>query len=371
MSTQLYKERQSNIETLRIICMFLIVLHHFVVHGGSIGMEGVSYNRTISLIILPAGKICFNTFVAISTWFLVKSSFKGSRFIKMWLQVLFYNIVGMVATCLVGGEYADGVTWRTWLGCFFPITGNSHGFAAAYLAFYLLTPFLKIITEKANKNQICLLIILLTITQLNTGLLGHIIGYTQTLVSEMLLFVLCYFISFYLQEYPYKWQSNKAVLLIVFVGLWGITALSRIMDNYHPGNWIVSFFANFVTGSEFSYVNIVAGYALFLLFNGMKTYTNKFVNSIASTMFGVLLIHDHNYFRPVMWRSIVKAQEWYYVPTIQFVLRMIVVSTLIMLVGVLVDFARTNLLEKRILKSHAALWAVDKIDKMSAGDGDR
>lgn len=366
---QITKQRQSNIELLRIVCMFLIVLHHFVVHGGSIGMDGMLSNRTISLIILPAGKICFNTFVAISTWFLVKSSFKGSRFVKTWLQVLFYNVVILAVVCLIGGEYASGITWKNWFGSLFPMTGNSHGFAAAYLAFYLLTPFLKMITDHASKKQICMVIAVLAVTQLNTNLLGYIIGYTQPIVSEILLFVLCYFISYYLQEYPFKWQTNTVVLSVLLVGMWGLTAACRIWDSYHPGNWFVSFFANFVTGSELSYVNIVAGYALFLLACKVKLPYNKAINGIASTMFGVLLIHDHNYFRATLWHTIVKARDWYYIPAVNFTLKMVAVCLGVFLIGVAVDYLRQNLIEKNIMKSKIVCSLVDKIDKLSAGGG--
>lgn len=50
------KERKSNIELCRIICMLLIIAHHCVVHGGAINID-TCINKYIALFLLPGGKI--------------------------------------------------------------------------------------------------------------------------------------------------------------------------------------------------------------------------------------------------------------------------------------------------------------------------
>lgn len=86
------KERESNIELLRIICMMMIIGAHFVYHGGALsGTSGV--NQVISSFLAIGGKVGFDCFIVISAWFLVNSSFKIERFLKVWGQVLFYNVL--------------------------------------------------------------------------------------------------------------------------------------------------------------------------------------------------------------------------------------------------------------------------------------
>ncbi len=181
------KIRKSNIELLRIVCMLMLIAHHYVVHGGAIGISEHTMNRTIAMMVLPAGKICFNCFVAISTWFLVNSKFKATKFLKVWFQVLFYNLVVLAGVQIIGGA-ESGITYRQWIGAFLPIIGNSHGYAAAYLAFYLSLPFLEMVKIKINKNQLILFISILSLTQLGTTAIGPVIGYTQPMPSEILLF---------------------------------------------------------------------------------------------------------------------------------------------------------------------------------------
>lgn len=361
------KERYSNFEVLRILCMFLIVMHHFTVHGGAIGMEGMTANRIISLIILPLGKICFNCFVALSTWFLVKSTFKASRFLKIWFQVLFYNVVFLALAYKLGGVYAESITWKTWLGAILPICGNSHGYASAYMAFYLTIPFLKMVSDSIKKRQEVFLICILSITQLGVGMIGPIIGYMQPLVSEILLFVLCYYVSDYLQKYPFQWQNNSVLLTGVFLCVWFFTAFCRIWNAVHPEVWFTGYFANYVTGSELSVVNIIAGYALFLLFKNIRMPNNKAVNAVASTMFGILLAHDHNYFRPVLWKVLLKTDEWYYIPTAQFVGRMLAVTILIMTVGIVIEFLRQMLIERPLSKSKPVAMVSAFLDECASG----
>ena len=41
------KQRSSNLELLRIFCMFIIVMHHFALHSGFIYGEELSFNKIL------------------------------------------------------------------------------------------------------------------------------------------------------------------------------------------------------------------------------------------------------------------------------------------------------------------------------------
>lgn len=73
------RQRETNIELCRIVSMVLIIMHHCATHGGGTNIDG-SINKWIAYSFVPLGKICFNTFIAISMWFLVDSEFKFKKF---------------------------------------------------------------------------------------------------------------------------------------------------------------------------------------------------------------------------------------------------------------------------------------------------
>lgn len=361
-------ERNSSIEVLRMLCMVLLIAHHLVVHGGSISLEGMTNNRILSLIILPAGKICFNCFVAISTWYLVKSEFRGVKFLKVWLQVLFYNVFFLGAAVLLGGVEAE-ISWKTWIGSLFPILGNSHGYAASYLAFYLLVPFLKILADRITRRQNAFLIVLLVLTQLCTVPFGQLIDYTQPMSSEILLFVLCFFISLYMQRYPFRLQNRKPLLALIVAACWGSAACCHILGA-NTGAWLPSFYAGVVAGSELSIVNVLGGYALFLIFYNIKMPVNNVVNRLATTTFGILLMHDHNYFRYVVWNTIVQVPAWSNGPTLIFIRNSIIAVAAIFVVGAAFDFARQKLLERPVFKSRAVTAAAKWLDGVLTGNAE-
>lgn len=73
------RERNSNFEILRIICMLLIVAHHFSVHGGFYyDASVISLNRFWIQFLIPCGRVGTNCFVMISGYFLVADRFSST-----------------------------------------------------------------------------------------------------------------------------------------------------------------------------------------------------------------------------------------------------------------------------------------------------
>lgn len=69
------KIRMSNFELLRILCMFLIVAHHFSVHStfsNDISVVNLCLVRALRI----GGKLAVNVYVLISGYFMISSKFK-------------------------------------------------------------------------------------------------------------------------------------------------------------------------------------------------------------------------------------------------------------------------------------------------------
>lgn len=348
------KERNSNIELLRILCMLILIIHHCVLHGGAVNMDLCS-NREIAIFFVPAGKIAFDAFVAISMYFLVDQDFRTNKFVKTWFLVLFYSVAFAFLACAFGVS----VSRKEILASFFPIIGNAHGFASAYLAFYLLLPILRK-TRSMSKFQLQWLIAVLTICEIGTQMMGSITEYYQILYSELLLFVLCYYVSLYLKEFPLKICSSKFFLCLIIIlvyalrlSLMYITTDSVILQK-------IVFFVSMNIGDESSIFNIIAGYALFYLFLNIRMKSSKVINTLAIGAFPVLLIHDHNIFRHVIWRLVFKTQEWYYDSF--FILRLLLVCICIYVFGFILEIMRKNILEKPLLRLNIITQVCEKID---------
>ena len=82
-------KRNSTIELLLIVCMFLIVLGHLV--GNGLNRDGFHDVLIIpSMFILSASVIAVNCFVLISGFYLIKNSINSA--LKIFFEALFYSL---------------------------------------------------------------------------------------------------------------------------------------------------------------------------------------------------------------------------------------------------------------------------------------
>lgn len=88
-------ERQSNLELLRIFSMFLIVMHHFSVHGGIplvLENQSISPNLVLGQFFYCFGKVGVNLFVMITGYFLITRLGRLSSFLKLVITTFFYSV---------------------------------------------------------------------------------------------------------------------------------------------------------------------------------------------------------------------------------------------------------------------------------------
>ena len=94
----LKKGRQVNLELLRMLSMYMVVVMHLFATGaeslaeadfGGISYFAVWYVNTLCHV----ANICF---ILISAYFLVMLPFRLSRLLRLWLMVLFYTVSGLL-----------------------------------------------------------------------------------------------------------------------------------------------------------------------------------------------------------------------------------------------------------------------------------
>lgn len=143
--------RQSNMEMLRIIAMFMILVLH--ADFWSLGAPTISdFHRafipsTVRVFVEALAIVSVNVFVLISGWFTIKPSVKG--FCNFIFQCLFF-FIGIYAVMLMTG-LAD-LSIKGLAICFFLTSKN--WFIKAYIGLYILAPILNVFSEKASKKEL-------------------------------------------------------------------------------------------------------------------------------------------------------------------------------------------------------------------------
>ena len=142
------KQRQSNIELLRILSMVMIVFLHIMNHGGL--LDTVVYgtvNYYAFWMIEVLSYVSVNVYVLISGYFLITQKFSLKKLLTILIEVLFYSMLfftifvisGRVPFSLKGLALAIVPVKEYW-------------FTRIYIGLYILFPFLNMALLKLSKT---------------------------------------------------------------------------------------------------------------------------------------------------------------------------------------------------------------------------
>lgn len=332
------KERQTNIELLRIVSMVMIVFHHFAVHGGfnwdtaTVTIPHLWYN-----LIVMGGKIGVDVFVLISGYFLITSHgslFDFKRILKFWGQIIFYSL-GIYGLSLLFHIQNYGMKIVV-----FPITFSSWWFASTYFVLYLIHPFLNMFLNALSKKTYQTLLVVLVI------MWSIIPTFTmQSFESNSL----CWFVTIYaIAGYARLYGFNPKITTKGYFAMWAVfTALtylsSLVFTLLATKRSAFSGYITYFYGMEKISVLLIS-LTLFMAFATLKMDYHKWINILATAAFGVYLIHDSNIIRPYLWLNLF--QNYQYQDSLLLIPYSIIVVLLVYVVCTAIDLIRKKVFEK-------------------------
>ncbi len=285
--------RQTNMELLRILAMFLILTVH--ADYWALGLPTASeciQNPASSLtrmFIESIAILSVNVFVLISGWFSIKPSVKG--FGNFIFQCAFF-FIGIYAVMILAGlqtlsfqgiKVALLLTPKNW-------------FVKAYIGLYILAPVLNYYSENAPRKQFRTLLICFFTFQTIYGCTGAAAfiasGYST------FSFIGLYLLARYLKIYKPGICKLGGVLLCLSIA---VNTAAEFFLTYNS----IEFFVHW---GIFNYINplvILGATGLLLMFSSMKVPHSRFINWIAASSFAVFLVHCNPnigtpYFKPLI-----------------------------------------------------------------------
>lgn len=329
--------------------MLLIVAHHYVVNSGLtdvMSLDPTSW-RTVFLSIFGAfGKIGINCFVLITGYFMCTSSISLKKFIRLVLEVCFYNIVIYLIFVITGHTE---ISLMGILTAIFPITEIGQNFTGCFLLFYLMIPFLNVLVGGMSEKQHIYLLVLVSFIYIFFGTV-KVFDVSMNYVSW---FAVLYLISSYIRLHPKKMFENTRIwgvlslisLSMCIVGIVLCIIAGTLIDRFNP------FF--FVVDSN-TFLAVFTGISSFMFFKNLKIKNSRLINTVAASSFGVLLIHANS----------AAMRQWLWIDVLNnvgmFGSNLLVVHAIVSVLSIYVictvlDILRIHILEVPVLK----LW--DKI----------
>lgn len=327
-------QRNSSIEMLRIIAMFMILMSHFIGHNGydvlklPLGPERIFFQ----LVMRSGGAIGVVIFFSISAWFFldreqtIKSNLK-----RVWImerELLFWSLI--LVTFYLVFDRAD-LGMKLMVKSVMPLSMGVWWYATAYAIFLALLPFLsKGLKALGREYHLKLAATVLVIWGL-TSFIPEMIGINDGFLGFIYLFILISAYKWYMKPF-----TTKQVWLMTGIGLGFFllyTAASATLSLLGHDMGI------FITGS-WKLPVIMVGFGMFLLFDRV-TFHSRVINRIAQSAFAVYLITDYAASEKLLWVRLFNLQNLYQQPLA--ILQILSILLAIYAVCTLLDFIRQAL----------------------------
>lgn len=333
------RERNSSMELLRILTMFLIVLHHYCVHGG-FNHEAMGVGVNVFLVqFARLGDVGVDLFMMISGFFMIRSKPTVKKGLLLWSQVWFYSVAFFLIFYLAGrAEW----TQSTVLSVFFPVIYKAYWFFTAYLLVYIFSPYLnRLLGSLDFRAYTRLLVIVLVIwSVIPTVFDKHRYDpnlYGNELIQLLVLYAVGGYVRLYRERFDRRWLRRS--LMPVCVGLMFLSTV--VLDTMGHMEYSTYFY------DRMSFLTIGAAVGLMLVFLNLKPFHSRFINGVAACTFGVYLIHDNNFVRPFLWGDVLRNAA--YSDSGLLIIHMIVSAVGVYLVCTAIEFVRRVTVEKLVL----------------------
>lgn len=181
------RQRNLNLELLRILSMFFIIAGHI---GGRSNLESFSTFATIA----PHAVNCF---VLISGYFLITSKFKFERVLRIIAETIFYTFSITLILFILGKANVEDLCKSIFP---FAPTKFSYWFVNKYVALILLSPFIQKVCTSITKKQYQILLgslLLLSSTLFLIFPFGELFGNGFSLIWFITLFITSGYIRLY------------------------------------------------------------------------------------------------------------------------------------------------------------------------------
>lgn len=279
--------RASNIEALRIIAMFLVLL----VHADFFAIGQPTHNvvltqpidSTIRILVENISIVCVNVFVLISGWFGIRPKVRSVA--NFLFQCLFF-LVGIYAVMLLTG--LAQLSTKGIAACLFMTPSN--WFVKAYLVLYILSPALNAFLEHCTKRQAKLVIIFYLLFQSVYGWLTTSTAYFSFGYSP-LHFIGLYLLARYAAMFHPRWSGfSLSADISIYIALTLLNTIATILSAY-VGEPVYN--AVLLRMTPYSSPIVIAAAMFMLLAFSKIKLQSKVVNWFAASSFAAYLLHTN------------------------------------------------------------------------------
>ena len=335
------KERNANIERMRIIAMVMIVAHHYASFGFFSEELNFSRNKLFIDLIGNWGRVGINVFAMIAGYYMVGAKLRIKKLLHLMGSLWFYSLGFLLIFTLAGIVQANR---SVLLSAFFPLLRSEYWFISYYALMLLLTPFFNALLQGLSRREHAALCVFLFTICCVLPTFARI----RFANGQLPLFVLLYLTGAYCRLYTRVdaglARRNRAIAL-GFLVFCAAVVLGIDLIGLHTGD-VELLAKSSVPLETYSPLSFFAALLLLLAFCGMEPRQNRFLSGVGSLTLGVYLFHANPFFNDVIWQNPFRTESFTDSPLLP--LHALVVISLVFTAGCLVERLRQ--------KAIAPLW---------------
>lgn len=275
--------RQSNIEFLRLCCMFALLFLHvcvFCLPQSANYASQSGFWTQLPKILCSFMTLQVNIFVLISGWFGIRTNL--DKLVKFYLMCAFYGILTYCLSLILPGT---SFLWKNAIVSFLPFSFlPGWWFVKAYLFLMLLAPLFNKAIEYMSQKEFLWALCALTIINVYCGFFARqsINPDGCNFMQVMYMYFIGRYLALHVHFEEHKLRKWSAICSVLGVGLYAATWI--LNDEVLHLVKSLTFFNN---NNPWSIFNSIV---IFLFFTTLH-FQSKAVNWLAKGVFAVYLVH--------------------------------------------------------------------------------
>jgi len=285
--------RESNLELLRLVCMFYIVVHHILIHAlhqvaGYGTIINLSKYTIISTILDSLLFVAVNSFILISGFFSIK--LKMNKLIRLYVLCASYGALFYFLHLYLDHQSVG----RTLLSDSLFVISNTQNwwFIQSYFFLCLVSPLLNSSTAYMNKKEHLSAILALTLLNVYFGF------FRQNPINSdgynVMNFIFLYVIGQYINKYipiPQLAELRNRLLIIYLLISLVLGLLIIFIVFVLKNNALTNIF--WAYNNPLVVISSIVFFCIFLTFN----FKSQIINWLATSTLSIYLIHENSYLR--------------------------------------------------------------------------
>lgn len=300
------KVRKSNLELLRILAMFGIIMYHGYYYSqisSSISNIAISLNEVIIQFLSVFGHVGNAVFALLSGYFLISNNkVKFNKLLKIILQVLFYSIIFLIIFKVWNLAI---ISKSEILKSLFPITFENYWYATFYVLLYVASPILNKLLNSVSKKEFKIMLLVMFILW---GIKDSLFFGTK---FTYYLFIYCVGAYIKIYEKDLSISKKKSLYFLIFSLI--VTFIMIVICDLLGMKYSI-FYNKGIKYIIFGHSLFSFSIALFaFLFFKTLNLNNRVINSISGTVFGIYLLHENRFFNNI-WLDKISIMNHYFSP---------------------------------------------------------